>query len=264
MNIKIGYVQSSPQFGEKERNFEEIAGLLNGIKANLIVLPELFATGYAFISMKEIELLAEEKDNSGPTFNFLKDISRKTGAIIVAGFIEKDNSDYYNASMMVYQDKLTGIYRKIQLFNKEKIWFTPGNKPLENYNVNGINIGMMICFDWIFPEVCRTLALKGAQIIAHPSNLVMPYCQRAMVTRCIENRVFAVTANRIGAEKRGSDHFVFTGGSQITSFDGEVLSLAPANKSCVDFIEINPDRSDNKKINEFNDLIKDRRPEFYF
>src|SRR5207253_5521489 len=62
---------------------------------------------------------------------------------------------------------------------------------------------MMVCFDWFFPESVRTLALAGAEIIAHPSNLVLPYCPDAMVIRCLENRVFAVTANRIGAEKRG-------------------------------------------------------------
>jgi len=76
---------------------------------------------------------------------------------------------------------------------------------------------MMICFDWFFPESARTLALKGAQLILHPSNLVMPYCQDAMITRSIENRVFSITSNRIGRE----GGYNFTGKSQIVSFDGK-------------------------------------------
>ena len=98
---------------------------------------------------------------------------------------------------------------------------------------------MIICFDWIFPEVCRNLALKGAQIMVHPSNLVLPYGQQAMVTRCLENRVYAITANRIGTETRGSDHFVFTGRSQITSVDGTILSSAPEDASNVVYSALN-------------------------
>ena len=122
---------------------------------------------------------------------------------------------------------------------------------------------MMICFDWIFPEVSRVLALNGAQIIAHPANLVMPYCQQAMITRCIENRIFAVTANRIGVEKRGEDEFRFTGGSQITSYNGDMLSWASKDNSCTDFVEVDLSLADNKKINLFNDVLTDRRSDFY-
>lgn len=259
----IGFIQSSPRFGNKAGNFQEIAGLLRGVKADLIVLPELFASGYTFTSQDEVESLAEELDHPGETIGFLKNISFLTGAVIVGGFPEKENGDYFNSSVMVYQDRTIGIYRKIHLFKTEKKWFKPGNRPLEVHEVNGMRIGMMICFDWIFPEVCRSLALKKVQVVAHPANLVLPYCQKAMVTRCLENRVFAVTANRIGTEKRGNEENTFTGGSQITSCDGAVLSAAPADKNCLALSEIDPDLSDNKEINEFNDILKDRRPEFY-
>ena len=126
-----------------------------------------------------------------------------------------------------------------------------------------MKIGMMICFDWIFPELTRTLALKGAQIIAHPSNLVMPYCQSAMVTRCLENRVFAITANRVGRETRGDDDFTFTGKSQVTCVNGNILSAAPMGKPCVETIGIDIHHADNKSINPYNDLLKDRREDFY-
>ena len=164
---------------------------------------------------------------------------------------------------MVRDDRLIGIYRKIHLFYEEKRWFTPGDKPFEVYKVKDVRIGMMICFDWIYPEACRTLAINGAQVIAHPSNLVLPWCQSAMQTRCLENRVFAVTANRTGREQRGNNDFNFTGESQITSVKGTILSTAPISESHVDIVEIDPSEADNKTINSFNDLLNDRRTEFY-
>jgi predicted amidohydrolase len=121
----------------------------------------------------------------------------------------------------------------------------------------------MICFDWIFPESARTLALKGAQIIAHPANLVLPYCQDAMVTRSIENRVFTVTANRIGREKLNDQELAFTGGSQITNPKGDILFRGPMDKAAVHILTINPDQALNKHISIRNDLFKDRKPEHY-
>ena len=260
--MKVGYIQTSPKFGEKEENFKQIENVVGDIEVDLIVLPELFATGYTFVSKEEAQEMAEKK--GGETSNFLKDISQKTGAIVIGGFIEKEGSEIYNSSIMVFKEKLIGTYRKIHLYYKEKVWFSPGNKNLEVYKVNGINIGIMICFDWIFPETARTLALLGADIIAHPANLVLPYCQKAMVTRCLENHVFAITSNRIGQEQRGKDNFTFTGASQITSNKGEILSSAPIDKICADFVDIDVKEARNKKINDFNDLLNDRRNQFYY
>jgi predicted amidohydrolase len=259
--MKIGYIQNSPIFGEKQKNLNSIDELLTGVKSDLIVLPELFATGYTFTSVEEVESLSEEAE--GETSRFLCQKSLDTGAIIIAGFIEREGHNYYNSSFLVFDGKITGIYRKLHLFYKEKLFFTPGNYPLRVYEIKDFKIGMMICFDWIFPEVSRVLALKGAQLIAHPSNLVMPYCQQAMRTRCLENKVFAVTANRAGIEKRGDDKFIFTGGSQITSCNGEILSSAPQDSQYVDFVTIDLNQADNKFINPYNDVLHDRRPEFY-
>jgi len=257
----IGYVQTDPLFGEKEQNFLQIENLLKGKRADLIVLPELFATGYTFISKQEAVNLAESID--GITAKFLKKIANLTNAVIVGGFIEKDDNKIYNSAMLVSKTDVIGLYRKVHLYFKEKLWFSPGDKKLEVYEINNFKVGMMICFDWIFPETARSLALLGADIIAHSANLVLPFCQKAMVTRCLENRVFAITSNRIGNEMRGEDNFTFTGGSQITSYNGEVLSSAPTDKIYVDFVEIELEKARDKKLNEFNDLLADRRPDYY-
>jgi len=259
--MKVGYIQTYPIFGDKEKNFEQVNAIIDGVKADLLVLPELFATGYTFISKKEAKSLAEKLE--GQTAHFLIKLSKKTSAIIVGGFIEKNAEEIFNSAMIVSDSEILGVYRKLHLYYKEKLWFSPGNKPPEIYNVKDINIGIMICFDWIFPETVRSLALLGADIIAHPANLVLPYCQNAMVTRCLENRVFTITSNRIGVEKRGVDHFKFTGRSQITSYNGEILSSAPKAEEFVDIVNIDINKSRDKNLNEYNNLFEDRRKEFY-
>jgi len=259
--MKIGYVQTSPIFGEKEQNFNQVEGLLVNVKADLIVLPELFATGYTFVSTEEAKDLAESLN--GKTAQFLQKMAKITGAVFVGGLIEEENNKIFNSAVLVSEKGVIGTYRKIHLYYKEKLWFSPGNQPLKVYKINDFKVGIMICFDWIFPETARTLALLGADIIAHPSNLVLPYCQKAMTTRCLENRVFAITSNRIGQEKRGLDNFSFTGASQITSFNGDVLSSAPIDKIHADFVEIEVKKARDKKINEFNDIIADRHPQYY-
>ncbi len=259
--IKVGYVQTSPIFGDKEKNFKQIENLLVDVKADLIVLPELFGTGYTFISKDKALSLAETSE--GRTSSFLIKVSKMTGAVIIGGYVERAGNEIYNSAMIVSNSVVIDSYRKIHLYYKEKLWFSPGDKPLRVYEINGIKIGIMICFDWIFPEIARSLTLLGADIIAHPANLVLPYCQKAMVTRCLENRVYSITANRIGQEQRGDDNFKFTGASQITSYDGNVLSSAPIDKVYKDFIDIDIKTARNKRLNELNNLIEDRRPKFY-
>jgi predicted amidohydrolase len=121
----------------------------------------------------------------------------------------------------------------------------------------------MICFDWVFPEVARVLALKGAQILCHPSNLVLPYCPRAMITRCIENGVFAITVNRVGTEARAGMELTFIGTSQVVGPRGDVLVRADDKEEGLRIIDIDPSLADNKMVTPTNDVIKDRKPELY-
>ena len=114
----------------------------------------------------------------------------------------------------------------------------------------------------IFPEAARTLALMGAQVIAHPSNLVLPWCPEAMITRSLENRVFTATANRIGREMRTDSPLEFIGLSQVVSPGGSILSRLGNNETGAATASINIVETD-KKITAANDLFADRRPEFY-
>jgi predicted amidohydrolase len=154
------------------------------------------------------------------------------------------------------------VYQKIHLFDREKLFFTPGGS-LKVISTPEAKIGIMVCFDWIMPEVSRCLALKGARIIAHPANLVLPWGQQAMKTRCIENRVFGVTANRIGMERRGTLNLTFTGQSQIVSPTGEVLVSAGDRSESLKVIEIEAEQADDKHVTPSNDVFADRFPRIY-
>ncbi len=117
----------------------------------------------------------------------------------------------------------------------------------------------MICFDWAFPEMARLLALGGAQVILHPSNLVLPYAQAAMLTRGLENGVFTVTANRHGQE-RGTP---FSGRSQVTSPKGALLAQAAGDFTGVLTAVVDLAQADDKQITPLNHVLNDRRPDLY-
>jgi predicted amidohydrolase len=260
--MRIGWVQTEPQFGAAAENLAHAGEQIARAEADLWVLPELFSTGYLFGSRSELARLAEPIP--GPTTRGLIELASRHGCALVAGIAESAaDGGLYNAAVAVDPTGLRGLYRKIHLFGHEKEWFDPGDLGFPVLSLAGARVGLMICFDWRFPEAARTLALAGATILAHPSNLVMPHCQAAMTTRAIENRVFTITANRIGVEERGGLRLRFTGGSEIVSPDGTVMSLGSSDEAGISVVEIDPRIAEIKSINEHNDLVADRRPDFY-
>ena len=188
---------------------------------------------------------------------------KKGDFYLVTGFAEKSGDKYFNSSLLIGPKGILHTYRKLHLFNEEKNWFDPGDIPLQINEIRGVKVGMMICFDWIFPEVFRSLSLLGADLICHPSNLVLSYCQQTMISRCLENSVFAITANRTGGDNRPHGEIIFTGKSQIVAPKGELLVKAPLKKEVVEIVEINIGLAKDKMMTPLNDIIKDRRQEFY-
>jgi len=260
--MKAGFIQFSPVLGDIDKNITKICQLVEGIDADLVVLPELCNTGYHFIAQQEVESLAE-KIPAGKTTETLCQLAKAKRVYIVAGMIEKAGDKCYNASVLVGPEGYITKYRKIHLFCEETLWFDPGDQEPVVHDIGICRVGIMICFDWIFPEMARILALKGADVICHCANLVLPFCQEAMVTRCLENHVFAITANRTGTETRGKKSLHFTGKSQITGLDGAILYRAGQTSEEIGVIEIEIRNAREKSINPYNDLFKDRREEYY-
>ncbi|MFZ1504985.1 MAG: nitrilase-related carbon-nitrogen hydrolase [Nitrospira sp.] len=236
---------------------------LGQVDADLIVLPELFATGYQFVSQEEVFQLAEPVPD-GATTKRLADMAARRGMTIVAGLPELDGRRCFNSAVVVGPNGFIGCYRKTHLFFEETLWFTPGDSGFQVWDIGMAKVGVMICFDWYYPESARTLALQGAEIIAHPSNLVLPHCPDSMVTRCLENRVFSVTANRIGSEARGGkERLTFIGMSEVVGPRGRILHRAPRETEDLTIVEIDPAEARIKALNDYNDLLRDRRPALY-
>jgi len=261
--MRVGFIQNDPLFGEAEYNLSVVESLITQYKADLMVLPELFSTGYHFLNQNEALKLSEPIPG-GPTTQSLIRICNKNKISIIAGIAEQDENRSYNSAVVIGPNGYLGKYRKIHLFGTEKNCFAPGNLPLKVFDIGTARVGVMICFDWRFPETARTLALSGADLIAHPSNLVLPHCPQAIITRCLENRVFVVTANRVGTEERISGNpLTFIGQSQVVDPDGNILCRASETKEEIKIFEIDIEKSRNKSINSGNNLFTDRRPDLY-
>ncbi len=260
--MRVGYFQFRPQFGKVEANVEKVVKALTQAEADLIVLPELAFTGYYFQNREEVARLAEPIESS-PTLQALHAVCQGRNMYIVTGFAELAGDKLYNSAVLIGPEGVLHVYRKLHLFNEEKLWFDPGNTPLQVVEIPGARLGMMICFDWIFPEVMRTLTVLGADIICHPSNLVLTYCQQTMLSRCLENGVFVITANRFGADRRPHGILNFTGRSQIVAPRGELIHRGPRRQTELFITDIDPLMARNKQFTPNNDLMADRRPEFY-
>jgi len=260
--VRIGFVQTEPDFGKKKDNLDDAVAMIEKADADLLVLPELFSTGYFFPSQKQVFRLSEAVPD-GRTVKLMKSLSRRKKCTLVFGMAERKGSSCYNSAVCVKPDGKIYLYRKIHLFYKENDWFSPGNLKLKTIPFYEFKLGMMICYDWIYPEVSRVLALNGADLICHPSNLVLQYCQDAMITRSIENWVFIITANRVGSDRVGDETLKFTGGSQITGIPGKVLAKAGKLKPVVKIVNVDLSAAKQKQTNAINNLFDDRRPDFY-
>ncbi len=271
--MKIGYLQFNPELYKTDVNASKVREMLEADKNcfDLLVLPELASSGY-FFSSKADAASASEEIPDGKFCRTLIDISKNRNAFIVSGICERARNKHsddklYNSAILVLPSGEIKTYRKVHLFLEEKLWFTPGDTGLNVFEISGdfgkVNVGMMICFDWIFPEAARTLALKGAQIIAHPSNLVLQYCQKAMFTRAIENRIFTITANRIGTENNNGKELYFTGASVIVDTKGNYLSTGSDDKEEISIVDIDPSEALDKNITIANNIFEDRRTDLY-
>jgi predicted amidohydrolase len=205
-----------------------------------------------------------EEVPEGFTTRRLCEFARDKKLWLVAGLSERAGKTFYNAAVLIGPKGHAATYRKIHLFYEETLWFKPGMNRFRSYDIGKARIGIMVCFDWFFPEAARSLALAGAELICHPANLVLPYCPDAMVTRCLENRVFAITANRIGSEQRGGrKRLNYIGQSEIVDPAGRILFRAPRNKETLKMVEINPREARHKTLNRYNNLFRDRRVGLY-
>jgi predicted amidohydrolase len=204
----------------------------------------------------------------GPSTQRISGWAEELRCAIVAGLPEREGDAFYNSAILARPDGRVERYRKVHLFYEETTLFTPGDLGFPVFELTptegpSYTLGMMVCFDWYFPEAARSLALNGADVIAHPSNLVLPHCPDSMPIRARENHVFTITANRHGTESKGDESLTFIGLSEICAPDGEIVHRAGEEDTEVFLTSFAPQEARTRKINAYNDVLGDRRPETY-
>ncbi|MEN3045178.1 MAG: nitrilase-related carbon-nitrogen hydrolase [Candidatus Hydrothermales bacterium] len=260
--MRIGFFQFRPFHGEKDKNLEVIKEVIRKSKAEVLVFPELSTSGYLVPDKVFLERNSFCVPNSREFEDLLR-VVRKTGTVSVIGFPERVNEIFYNSALYILPDGNFGVYRKIHLFYKEKLYFEGGDDVKSGiFEYGGFKFGVMICFDWFFPEQVRYLVLNGVSMVLHCANLVLPWSQRAMRIYSVINRIFTLTANRIGEERYKDDVYVFTGKSQIVSPSGKIVVRANARSEVLRVKDIDLTESNNKNINEFNNVFEDLK-KFY-
>ena len=169
--MRVAVAQTEPQLGEKERNLEVCVARLEEAAtegAALLVLPECAIPGYMFDSAEEALPFAE--GIPGPSTEILERESRRLGMHVVCGLLERDGDVMHNAAVFVGPDGLIGVYRKTHLPFLGVDRFVVAGDELPIFETPLGRVGLEICYDLRFPEVTRALALRGADLIAHPTN----------------------------------------------------------------------------------------------
>src|SRR3954471_13354604 len=224
--MRVAVAQMEPKLAEKERYLEACFARLDeaaAAGAELLVLPECAIPGYMFDSAEEALPYAEEIP--GPSTEAFERECRRLGVHAICGLIERDGDTLYNSAILVGPDGLVGSYRKTHLpFLGVDRYVTPGDE-FKVFDTAIGRIGVIICYDLRFPEVTRTLALAGADIVCLPTNFPMAarvQCEVIAPARAAENRIYLLVANRVGKERWGE----FCGLSQIVDPYGTRLTEA--------------------------------------
>ncbi len=225
--LKVAAIQMNCEPGDKQLNLEKAYRLIfEAAKeggAKLIVVPELFNTGYR---VEESDVTLAETI-PGETTNWMVEVSKEFNVTLVGCILEKDKTKglIFDTCVVTSPNGIVGTYRKTHLWDQENTRFTKGES-LPVFELEWGNLGMQICYEVGFPEAARVLALKGADIIVYPSafgKARLYAWDLATRARALENGCYVVAANRSGTEK--SETF-FGGHSRITSPQGEVLVQA--------------------------------------
>ena len=226
----------------KDENVEHIVSYIRSLgKGNdLVVFPELATCGYTpfgYSAKYKIKLweAADDFENSSDMHEILES-TKETDCLFVIGFAEKTRIkyDFYNSAALVMRGNVLGIHRKIHLAGEEGHFFTPGPEP-KVFRTRIGNIGMGLCYDMVFPEMARVLAVKGAEIMIFPAGWAdignLSLISKVLpVARAVENQTFTIFCNGVGVVGTEHFHISFMGESRIVSPTGTVLAESTTDR----------------------------------
>ena len=270
--VRVACCQFAPQVGDKAGNLARSADAIERAArqgARIVVLPELCNSGYVFESRAEARALAEPFAE-GETTALWCGLAAELKLHIVAGFCERAGETLYNAAAVIGPAGRLGVYRKLHLWGDENLFFAPGDLGVPVFPTEHGTLGVGICYDGWFPEFYRACALKGAELVCVPTNWVpIPGQdpQREAMANILtmaaahSNSICIAAADRVGTE-RGQP---FIGQSLIVSHTGwPVGGPASATEEAIVFADLDlAEARRARRWNEFNEVLRDRRPEAY-
>lgn len=267
--VVVAAVQMEPKLGAVKENLTTVLHWAEeGAKygAHLIVFPECSLTGYCFESREEAMAIAEPVD--GESTQLLIRWCTSYNRCLVIGTLEREGERLYNVALLIGPRGVDGVYRKVHLpYLGVDRFVDHGNRPFQVYQTPVGRVGLHICYDSVFPEAARVMALNGAEILCLPTNWpegAKPVAELVPRVRALENRVYFIAANRVGEE----GGFRFIGMSQIVNPSGAWEAFEPEPKETLLVAEIDLSEARRKRIvfepGRYEvDRIGDRRPEFY-
>lgn len=258
--MRTALLQSSGRPGSTAENLkvlDEAAGRAAAAGAGLLVTAELFLTGYAIGD--DVAVLAEPAD--GDSADAVAEIAGRHGLAVAYGYPERAGESVFNSVQMVSADGTrVANYRKTHLFGCfERDHFTPGEQPVVQAELDGVTVGLMICYDVEFPENVRAHALAGTDLLLVPTAQMHPFqfvAESVVPVRAFENQMYVAYVNRVGRE----GEFEFVGLSVLAGPDGTARARAGRAEELVlgdvDLVLLAASR-------EANPYLKDRRPGLY-
>ena len=267
--LRVAAVQMEPKIGEVDANLKAILDRFREATeagARLVVFPECALTGYGFDSKAEALRFAEPVP--GLSSREVAAACRERNAYAIYGLLERDGDRLFNVIVLVGPDGVVGHYRKVHLpFLGVDRFADPGDRPFEVLEVEGVRLGMHICYDGTFPETGRVLTLLGADVLVLPTNWPIQSLTTALhlpATRAIENVVYVMAVDRVG-EENGCR---FAGTSSICDPGGVILAQADIESEAILYADVDPAIARRKRLVRVPglyelDRIADRRPGHY-
>jgi predicted amidohydrolase len=258
--MRTALLQSSGRPGSVVENLkvlDEAAGRAAAAGAGLVAAPEMFLTGYAIGD--DIARLAEPAD--GDSADAIAEIAARHGVAVAYGYPEREGETVHNSAQLISADGTRlANYRKTHLFGCfERDHFTPGVQPVVQAELNGLRVGLMICYDVEFPENVRAHALAGTDLLVVPTAQMHPFqfvAESVVPVRAFENQMYVAYVNRVGPE----GEFEFVGLSTLAGPDGIARTRAGRGEELV-LADADPDFLAASR--EANPYLKDRRPGLY-
>ncbi|MBE8475192.1 carbon-nitrogen hydrolase family protein [Streptomyces justiciae] len=258
--MRTALLQSSGRPGSVDGNLkvlDEAAGRAAAAGAGLLAAPEMFLTGYAIGD--DIARLAEPADGEGA--DAVAEIAARHGVAIAYGYPEASSGSVFNSAQLISAtgERLAN-YRKTHLFGCfERDHFTPGERHVVQAELNGLTVGLLICYDVEFPENVRAHALAGTDLLVVPTAQMHPFqfvAESMIPVRAFENQMYVAYVNRVGQE----GEFEFVGLSVLAGPDGVARTRAGRGEQLV-FADADP--AFLAASREANPYLRDRRPELY-